>query len=176
MRICDFSLRPFDTKFDPAVLNLSGQVRRSDRTLTIEFKLFDAESQVLIPDSKFPSRQHNLWQTTCFEFFIGMQNSSQYWEFNLSPSGDWNVYRFENYRAGMQEETAFSSLSFAVDQELHHTFLSIDLDLNRLNLTQPIDLGITAVVETNDQITYWALKHCGIEADFHIRESFAIEL
>jgi len=27
--------------------------------------------------------------------------------FNLSPAGHWNIYRFEDYRQGMQEEMAF---------------------------------------------------------------------
>lgn len=178
----NFSLHPFDTAIDPAILNLSGRVTRTDNRLILEFDLFDRLSQVLIPIAKSPRRRDNLWQTTCFEFFIGVSNSSQYWEFNLSPGGDWNVYRFEDYRAGMQEERAFSSLPFAVKaRELrctqcsHHTLLSIELDLDHLNITQSINLGITAVIETN-QITYWALNHCGKEADFHIRESFAIEL
>ncbi|GAP97342.1 DOMON-like domain-containing protein [Leptolyngbya sp. NIES-2104] len=171
-----FFLSPFNTVCDSAILNLSGSVDRIDNRLMLKFDLFDRLSQVLIPVAKSPSRQDNLWQTTCFEFFIGVQNSSEYWEFNLSPSSDWNVYHFENYRAGMQEEKVFLSLPFEIETRSHHTFLSIDLDLNLLNLNQPIDLGITAVIETNQQISYWALKHCGKEADFHIRESFAIEL
>ncbi|MBE9011880.1 DOMON-like domain-containing protein [Pseudanabaenaceae cyanobacterium LEGE 13415] len=171
----NFSLHPFDIAFAPATLNLSGSVNRTDNRLILQFDLFDSLSNALIPVAKSPTRQHNLWQTTCFEFFIGVQNSSQYWEFNLSPSGDWNVYRFESYRAEMQEESAFSSLPFELETRSLHTILSIDLNLNRLNLTQSIDLGITAVIETN-QLSYWALKHCGKEADFHIRESFALQL
>lgn len=175
MSIQTFSLYPFEIVLDPAILNLSGSIDRIDDRLILQFDLFDPLSQVHIPVAKSPNRQHNLWQTTCFEFFIGVQNSPQYWEFNLSPSGDWNVYRFEDYRARMQEEVAFSSLPFEVKSRSLHTILSIELELNRLNLNQSIDLGITAVIET-DQITYWALKHCGKEADFHLRESFALQL
>ncbi|BAU12164.1 hypothetical protein LEP3755_26930 [Leptolyngbya sp. NIES-3755] len=175
MKIRKFSLYPFSTTFDLSCLNLSGCVTRANHRLMIEFNLIDDQSQVLIPNPKTPTRQDNLWQTTCFECFIGVQDSPRYWEINLSPSGDWNVYRFENYRTGMQEETAFSSLPFTVTTSPNHISIAIALDLTQLNLTQSIDLGITAVIET-DQISYWALKHCGKEADFHIRESFAIEL
>lgn len=172
----NFFLSPFTAVCDSAILNLSGSVDRIDNQLILKFDLFDQLSQVLIPVAKSPNRQDNLWQTTCFEFFIGVQNSSEYWEFNLSPSGDWNVYHFENYRTGMQQEKAFLSLPFERETRSHHTTFLIELDLNCLNIAQSIDLGITAVIETNQQLSYWALKHCGKEADFHIRKSFAIEL
>ncbi|MGG6266475.1 DOMON-like domain-containing protein [Leptolyngbya sp. AN03gr2] len=175
MKIRKFCLHPFGTTFDSSCLNLSGRVTRDNHCLVVKFDLIDDRSQVFIPNPKTSTRQDNLWQTTCFEFFIGVQNSPQYWEINLSPSGDWNVYRFEDYRTGMQEERAFSSLPFTVTTSPNHTSIVVALDLTQLNLTQSIDLGITAVIET-DQISYWALKHCGKEADFHIRESFAIEL
>lgn len=173
MNVQTFSLFPFDS----VILNLSGSIERIDHRLALQYNLSDDRSQVLIPAAKLPSRQHNLWKTTCFEFFIGVHNDRQYWEFNLSPSGDWNVYRFENYRAGMQEETAFSSLPFKVERRSHQTSLTIELDLNLLEIASPIEVGITAVIEhTDHQTSYWALKHCGTEADFHIRESFAIAL
>ena len=59
-----------------------------------------------------PARKHGLWEETCFEFFLGVKDSPRYWEFNLSPAGHWNVYRFAGYRQGMEEETAFTALPF----------------------------------------------------------------
>ena len=61
-----------------------------------------------------PARRDRLWEETCFEFFLAVKNSPRYWEFNLSPAGHWNVYRFADYRQGMQEEPAFASLPFSV--------------------------------------------------------------
>ncbi|MBW4441269.1 MAG: DOMON-like domain-containing protein [Plectolyngbya sp. WJT66-NPBG17] len=177
MSVQSFSLSPFDSAFEPATLNFSGSVERIDHRLVLQYNLFDDLSEVLIPAAKSPNRQHDLWKTTCFEFFLSGQDDRQYWEFNLSPSGDWNAYRFDHYRAGMQEETAFSSLPFEIETRSHQTSLTIKLDLTLIQIAQSIDLGITAVIEQFDhQITYWALKHCGKEADFHIRESFALKL
>jgi len=177
MSVQDFSLYPFDSAFDPAILNLAGRIARTDHRLMLQYNLYDDHSKVLIPVAKFPRREHHLWKTTCFEFFISMKNDRRYWEFNLSPSGDWNVYRFDDYRVGIQEETAFESLPFSVETRSDQTSLTIELDLNLINLTQPLEVGITAVIEQIDRkITYWAIEHCGTEADFHLRESFALKL
>lgn len=177
MSIQTFTLYPFGTAFDSELLNLSGCISQSDHRLILQYDLFDSQSQILMPAKKLPDRQHNLWETTCFEFFIGAQNDRAYWEFNLSPSGDWNVYRFDDYRSGMQEESAFSSLPFEVETRSHHTTLTIELDLTLIQLSSPLEISVTAVIEQlNHNITYWAIEHCGSEADFHIRDSFALKL
>jgi hypothetical protein len=126
--------------------------------------------------------------TTCFEFFMGLQNSPSYWEFNLSPAGDWNVYRFQDYRQGMQEEPVLNTLPFEVQQQSGALTLDLVLDLAPIfessssfpsasPLQQPLELGITAVLESQQkEVSYWALNHCGTQADFHLRESFHIKL
>lgn len=172
-----FSLRPFAS--DAAFPKLSGRITRTEHRLILQYDLLDDRAQVFMPAQRLPQRQHDLWQTTCFEFFLGLQNSSQYWEFNLSPSGDWNVYRFSDYRTGMQEETAFTSLPFNIDLQEKQIALTIELDLTSIvQLDQPLDVAITAVLQIlpDHNITYWALQHCGTEADFHLRESFAIAI
>jgi hypothetical protein len=97
-----------------------------------------------------------------------------YWEFNLSPSGDWNVYRFSGYRQGMQPETAFSSLPFEFTRETDHLSLKITIDLAQIiQNSQQLELAITMVIEDEDSnISYWALKHSRSDADFHWRDSF----
>lgn len=177
MSVQNFILYPFGTAFDSAILSLSGSITRNDNRLILKYDLIDNQSQVLIPAKMLPDRKHNLWETTCFEFFVGAQSDRAYWEFNLSPSGDWNVYHFEDYRTGMQEETAFSSLPFEVETRSHHTTLMIELDLTILQLTPPLEVSVTAVIEQlNHNTTYWAIEHRGTEADFHIRESFGLKL
>lgn len=171
-----FSLHPFTSDSDS--LKLSGKIARTDNQLVLHYDLFDALSQVVLPPANPPERQDNLWQTTCFEFFLGIQNSSQYWEFNLSPSGNWNVYRFSDYRTGMQEETAFTSLPFQIDVKEKRVSLTIDLNLDAIvPPTQTLDVAITTVIQIiPHDITYWALHHSGTEADFHLRDSFALKI
>ncbi|MHC5731039.1 MAG: DOMON-like domain-containing protein, partial [Nostoc sp.] len=112
------------------------------------------------------------------EFFIGSKDSLRYWEFNLSPAGHWNVYRFDGYREGMQEETAFTILPFSVQNQADGLALALDVDLGKIvSENQAIEVGITTVIKDKDgEVTYWALTHRGAEADFHLRDSFIVEL
>jgi hypothetical protein len=123
-------------------------------------------------------RKNALWEETCFEFFLGMKNADHYWEFNLSPAGHWNVYRFKTYRQRMQEEQAFTSLPFSVRIRPDALRLSLKLDLDKIvPADQALKIGISTVIKTiNSEITYWALTDPGPRADFHRRDSFIIEL
>ncbi len=125
-----------------------------------------------------PTRRSRLWEETCFEFFLGVMNSDQYWEFNLSPAGHWNVYRFTSYREGMKEELAFASLPFSIQNQPDALRLALELELGRIvPADQPVKVAISAVIRSIDgKMLYWALIHPGPKPDFHRRDSFIVEL
>ena len=169
-----FSLQPFQpTKTD---LQITGEISRENNILTFRFVLKGDLEKIEIPKiADIPIRKNELWQTTCFELFVGIENSTRYWEFNISPSGDWNVYRFDNYRQGMQEESKIKSLPCYIYSESRNLLLGTDrFDLRNLTSEdENFHISITTVIKEKDgDISYWALKHCGKEADFHLRDSF----
>jgi len=174
----NFSLQPFpDDNLLPHV-QITGKITRNLHQFTISYRLLGELTEIAIsPPSDTPSRKHELWQDTCFEFFVGIKDSERYWEFNLSPSGDWNIYRFDGYRQGMQEETAFTNLPFCIEQSDIFT-LTLDVNLDKIiSPTQDIEVAITSVIkQKNSQVTYWALAHKGTQPDFHLRDSFVIDL
>ena len=170
-----FILYPFSSDDYQFNWEIKASVTSKLNDLIIHFQVFGDFDKIQIPPAiTEPAREDNLWKNTCFEFFLGMVNSPVYWEFNLSPSGNWNVYRFSNYREGMEPEQAFSSLPFQFTRESDHLSVHIQIDLDKIikNL-QEIEIAITMVVkDDNDNISYWALEHKGSEADFHQRDSF----
>ena len=173
-----FSLQPFPSA-EVVPVQITGNISRVHNQLTINYQLVgDLQEIVIAQPAETPARQHELWQNTCFEFFLGMKDSQRYWEFNLSPAGHWNIYQFDSYRQGMQEETAFNLLPFSVEHQSDIFLLSVNVDLDKIICSeQLIDVGITAVIKHKDgEVTYWALIHQGKEADFHIRESFIVEI
>jgi hypothetical protein len=181
-----FSLIPFPDNCPHPEIEITGQIARFNQQLSITFQLTGEIENIAIasPDVN-PSRRNELWQTTCFEFFLGLKNSPKYWEFNLSPAGHWNIYRFDNYREGMAEELAFQSLPFLVKVQPDSLTLSLDLNLEAIiSPTQALEASITTVIQSKinnliseqDAITYWALTHVGQEADFHQRKSFIVSL
>jgi hypothetical protein len=174
-----FSLQPFpSTKFFPN-LKIAGNIARNINQLTISYTIEgDLKEIAIIAPSNAPSRQHELWEETCFEFFLGIKDSQRYWEFNLSPAGHWNVYLFHGYRQGMKEEIAFEKLPFIVQNQADILTLALNVDLDKIiSPEQAIEVGITTVIKHIDnEVTYWALTHRGVEADFHLRDSFIIDL
>jgi hypothetical protein len=173
-----FSLQPFTNTQAPANLKITGNIARHENSLAISYTLLGDIQQVDIIPPEIPARKHELWQDTCFEFFLGAKDSPAYWEFNLSPAGHWNVYHFDNYRQRMQEETAFTTLPFRVQHNSDSLDLALNVNLDKIiTVDQPIEVAITTVIKsTNGDISYLALSHKGAEPDFHLRESFIVEL
>jgi hypothetical protein len=175
----NFSLTPFLSDGISPNFTITGSVTRSPNILSISYILTGNLSELVIPKSAdSPERKDNLWEETCFELFIGSKDSNHYWEFNLSPSGDWNVYRFKAYREERTEEPSFTSLPFVVQQQMDALMLSLEFDLDKLIApNRALNIGISAVIKHREgMITRWALKHPCNKADFHNRESFIIEL
>ncbi|MEH1973235.1 MAG: DOMON-like domain-containing protein [Nostoc sp.] len=174
-----FSLQPFPSTESFPHLKITGNVCRNANQLTISYNLGgDLKKIAIAAPSNAPSRKYELWEDTCFEFFLGIKDSPRYWEFNLSPAGHWNVYRFDGYRHGMQEETAFEKLPFNIQNQVDSLALVLDVDLSKIVLAeQEIEIGITTVIKhRDDEVTYWALTHEGVEPDFHLRNSFIVML
>lgn len=173
-----FFLKPFPGEGNPAGVAIGGSIVRRADTLSVRCEVRGNLSKVSIPAAaEAPRRRDRLWEETCLELFLGTADSGEYWEFNLSPSGDWNVYRFTRYREGMREESAIASLPFDVrigPDALEH---SMELDLGKIiPAGETIEAGVAVVVKTvKEGSNYWALVHPGPRPDFHRRENFGLE-
>ena len=136
--------------------------------------------QIILPTlSASLARKDDLWKATCFEFFLAIPGHPQYWEFNMSPSGDWNVYVMDAYRrVKFREERSMKQIQLKVQKDASGFFLNTNVDLNPIiQPTETLNIGITAVIQTKDgDDTYWALAHSGAQADFHLREDFLIHV
>ncbi|MDH6056344.1 DOMON-like domain-containing protein [Umezakia ovalisporum] len=174
-----FALKPFVAGESLPNVQITGSIARYANQLSLRYQILGDLKPVIIPRlSDTRGRKDELWENTCFEFFLGIVDSTEYWEFNLSPAGHWNVYHFDGYRRGMQEETAFEFLPFSIEEQSHSLTVILDVDLGKIIAdNQVIDVGITSVILCVDnQLSYWALTHEGGEADFHLRDSFIIQL
>ena len=172
-----FALRCFAPP--PASLALAGSVHRDGDRLSLHYRLEDPEGLVLVPSAiAAPRRCYDLWTSTCFEFFLAESGAEPYWEGNLAPNGDWNLFRLSGYRQGLTPEPAIMDLPFVVERDGGGLDLMVNLDLGALPLAgRPLELAVTAVVELRDgEIHYWALTHPGAQADFHRRDGFLLRI
>lgn len=173
-----FDLQSFPGSNVPTGVCVTVLLARESNLLSVRYSLKNSASLVAIPPRVDPpQRKNNLWEETCFEIFLSPKNMASYWEFNFSPSRHWNVYHFDSYRQGMKEESAISRLSIDVNRAGDSLWLQARIPLRKIGLgNSQIQVGITTVVKTkNDEVSYWALAHCGKQPDFHLRESFAID-
>jgi hypothetical protein len=119
-------------------------------------------------------RRDELWKHSCFEAFIGLPDSQQYWELNVSSLGHWNLYSFERYRQSGSGLVEALPPAVTVRQTRRDFRCDAVLDLRPWWPIEGMpELGLTMVLkEINGRLSYWALSHPGEAADFHDRRSF----
>ena len=167
-------LQPFPNTSLPDI-KINTAVSRQNTKLKLSYLLQGNLQQIILPATNNKvMRKDNLWQTTCFEFFLAVFHSRQYWEFNLAPTGDWNVYYFTNYRRGMKPARSFENLPFST--KTNNSTYQLDIEINLRSIIAGntfLELAIATVIEDNDRnLSYWAITHPGRQADFHRRDSF----
>jgi hypothetical protein len=175
----DFALHPFLEDRGLPQIEILGEIDRNDNLFSIDYQLLGDLDLISIPlPSAAPSRKFHLWEDTCFELFIGVPGDRNYWEFNLSPAGDWNVFHLDDYRQGLRDETAFTSLPFQIDRQPNSVKLNLAFDLSKIiSPDRKLEIGITTVIRsTENEFSYWALTHPGQAADFHLRDSLIVKL
>ncbi len=189
-----FALKLFETRQGTARycsalgagLTMDVTVLREGAVLSLLYRLKGDLSKVVVPAAnKQPSRRDRLWEQTCFEFFLSAQplprKGMPYWEFNLSPAGDWNVFSLQSYRHRSEQERALTSLPFTVQSSPAALYLAVLADISNLvDPAQPLKMGISAVVvvmgERALRETFWAIAHPTSQPDFHHPGSFTVEL
>lgn len=174
-------LQPFTMPDAPQIDFVATIAHQTEQLLICYCLQGDLDAIAIPAPSPASQRRDELWKTTCFEFFLGVPHSPEYWEFNLSATGDWNVYHFQDYRQGMQVESKIATLPFTVERRENELLVMLALDLSQLELSidsqSSLQLSVTAVIQRQSgDCSYWAVHHPAQEADFHDRRGFTILL
>lgn len=174
--IREFNLQPFPGKVIPEDCRINVKLIKTPECLRISFELYARPDSIVIPlfAPSTAMRTDNLWEHTCFEIFIGYKDKEPYREFNLSPSGNWNVYSFQGYRKGMISDPAFTSLPFDVQVIPERGLdLAVKIDNGLVPITADTLIGISAVLELRTGMkSYWAISHQKPTPDFHAKEGW----
>jgi hypothetical protein len=177
------ALEPFAGLPHPPDLTLSGQARRQGGRLELLWRLEGDLEALVLPEPRACRRRcDGLWQSTCLEAFWAFAGQQAYWELNLAPNGDWNLYRLSHYRGPLTAVPLAAPLPWTVRRMARALELAVHLDLAEVAAggesgaaAIPLELALTAVIDTAGQgPSYWALAHSGAEPDFHRRDSFRL--
>jgi len=148
---------------------------RIDDVLRVTFRVPGPPARLGLRSPSRPRRVDDLWEQTCFECFIRAGRGPAYLEYNLSPSTEWAIYSFDDYRSGR------------TDADLPVPVIKPSIRDTRLELSARLwipplaaldwHVGLSAVIEEADGTkSYWALAHPPGAPDFHHPDCFALEL
>ena len=149
----------------------------ADGALHLRYTLQARLDAMRIPPPRPPAAVDGLWAHSCCEAFVGVDGPRAYREFNFSPSGEWPLYAFADYRQQVAAPAELPAPAIAVQRDAHALVLDVRLDAAALPRGGPLQLGLSAVVESIDgALSYWALLHPGPRPDFHHHDAFTLTL
>lgn len=124
-----------------------------------------------------PLRMDHLWEHSCFELFVAVQQQAAYWEFNFSPAGHWNAYGFSSPRQGMQPEAQIKEVYVLTKKMPNQLVLTANVPLLKAWKNVKLDIGISAILQDQQNTRrFFALQHRGEKPDFHQRETFILSV
>lgn len=173
-----FELIPFSRE-ENGQLAVAGIISRNGSCFTLSYQLSGDIGSLLFPDRvDEPGRRDELWRTTCCECFIRVAGTSKYFELNISPNGNWNVYRFTDYREGMGTAESVTEVECQTSRESEVFILHCAVQLDGLvERGDKVEIGVSCVLKHNNGTTsYWALSHPGPKPDFHNPQTFTLKL
>ena len=151
-------LKPFSPLED---ISVGVDVAYADRSLILKYSWEDPKDLILFNKTKTNQRINNLWEETCFEFFIRDENATSYKEFNFSTTGAWNIFEFDDYRKNMRESNQFPNpVMLKKDNTLLCQVDGIDIKDTQI-------INLCAVLKHQDNYSYWASGHLSNKPDFH---------
>lgn len=180
MHKTNFDLLPFNANKDLSPnIAIKGSIELIQNGIAIHNQLTGEYEKVAIsPVSPSPKRKDHLWEHTCFELFVSSADDTSYWEYNLSPSHNWSVFRFSDYRRDKTDELSIDNITINTQISDGESFeLDALLPLPKPLIDQKLRIAVSAIIQdSNDIIYYYALTHCDQQADFHDKNSFIISL
>lgn len=183
------SLLPHPDTPNEAVRRLAAHAElMSPQSLRLAYLLEADPEQIRIPPPVADDgRADRLWTHTCFEAFVGAEDSPQYLELNFSPSTQWAAYRFESYRQGMEPALLGPAPRLALRRGQKQLELQAEVSLSgashwldpggKVAHRSRLRLALSAVVEDRQgRLSYWALRHPPGRPDFHHPDTFSVSL
>lgn len=156
------------------VERIEASAYRDGEAIQLTYKLFGSMNALWLPAPETPRRATRLWEHTCFEAFVKQPDHAGYLEFNFSPSRQWSIYRFDDYRHGMRAADGIAAPR--IGQPLSNGHLEL-APVIYPDIGGQLRLALSAVIEAKDGTkSYWALAHPPGKPDFHHRDCFALTL
>ncbi len=115
-------------------------------------------------------RKDFLWEKTCVELFFFSKDNPSYWEFNFSPSQDWQAYFFTQYRQNRRPANCHASVSWVGHQKSLTDFVDIECHFSE-KIPKNLRISPCAILyfeqNRSPRKIHFSGKHGPEKADFH---------
>ncbi|MGH8178096.1 MAG: DOMON-like domain-containing protein [Steroidobacter sp.] len=176
----EISLRPHTSTPCPWISAITARVDwLSDDLLVFYYQIEGDIDRLQLPAQQRSAHTDGLWRRTCFEAFVRPRGVRNYFEFNFSPSSEWAVYRFEDYRRSMQSIECAHPPKIICRRREGELDADVDVHLGALDIPPHGELQMALAAVLEDQqgaISYWALAHPEGKPDFHHEAGFTLTL
>jgi hypothetical protein len=151
--------------------------RLSADLLIVYYQIEGDIDQLQLPPQRRSAHTDGLWQHTCFEAFVRESGQRRYIELNFSPSSEWAIYSFDDYRRGMTPIEPPHAPKIICRRRENRLEADVDVHLTGIVPQAELQLALSAVLEDQQgKISYWALAHAPGNPDFHHEAGFALRL
>jgi hypothetical protein len=147
----------------------------SEDLLVLYYRIEGDIDRLQLPSQQRSAHADGLWKHTCFEAFIRPQGARKYFECNFSPSSEWAIYGFEDYRQGMRAVEPTHPPKIICRRRDRELDADVDVHLRALDLPASGNLQLAVAAVLQDQrgaLSYWALAHPEGKPDFHHSSGF----
>lgn len=177
-----FTLRPFEDGDES--LEIDTQILLTSECLEVHFFISGDTSDIawceLQNTPLLKARRDGLWTNNCLELFWSRPNSSQYFELNLSPFLEWNIFEFQSYRSEKNESSLYEVIPLSPWGRVTKPNRGESEILSHFQIRprqrglfeSPLHVFPTAVIKREDKFSFWAFRHATGKPDFHKRDLF----
>ncbi len=136
----------------------------ADGRLMLRYKV-EGCGALVVPPFHGKGRADDLWRKTCFELFLH-DGEGRYREFNFSPCQQWAAWEFGGYRhrTGDFEPAQLPEII----AETGTSIFVLTVFIAQSDVAAAQRGALSAVLEEeHGRMSYWALRHGGLQPDFH---------
>jgi hypothetical protein len=159
-----------------AVSGLTVDATRVGAELRLSYELSGDLAAIALPPPAQAQRADELWRHTCFEAFVRADLAQDYYELNFAPSTQWAAYHFSSYRKEMRGAENIPAPRIDIFSADDVLTMSARIVLPAALARAHLHVGVSAVIEQNGRLSYWALAHPPGKADFHHADGFVLTL
>jgi hypothetical protein len=175
----ELTLHPHPSTPCEWITALTARVDWLSRDLLVLYYCLEGDiDQLQLPAQQRSGHAEGLWERTCFEAFIRPYGVRSYFECNFSPSSEWAIYGFDDYRQGMRAIEPAQAPKIICRRREGELDADVDVHLSALELpASDLQLAVAAVLQDQSgALSYWALAHPDGKPDFHHSSGFVAAL